>query len=286
MRERILKTVKQIEGLRDGHYYYEVLTKKAEYIELEFRSSEFRVERDEFWSHGKLHWNIIALPPEPENAREYVLIGAHYDAVMDSPGADDNASGVAVMLEAARALGPRTGLQCVAFSLEEPQVDSMDFLIGSKHFVKRMQTEEKKYKAAFILESVGYVSHAPESQLSPPFIPAPTVGDFIGVVGNRKAGAILEKFNEMAARHTPLLKVVTHRAPMRGFLALETRFSDHAPFWDAGYPAVMITDTAMFRNPYYHTPYDTSDTLSPDFMSQVAEALIHTVSELLEPSGP
>jgi hypothetical protein len=149
-----------------------------------------------------------------------------------------------------------------------------------------MRTEGQRYKAAFILESVGYVSHAPESQLLPPFVTAPTVGDFIGVVGNKKAGTLLEKFKEMAARHTPLLKVVTHRAPMRGFLVLETRFSDHAPFWDAGYPALMITDTAMFRNPYYHTPYDTSDTLSPDFMSRVAEALIHTVSELLEPHHP
>ena len=286
MRERILKTVKEIEGLRDGHYHYEVLTKKAEYIESEFLSSGFKVQRDEFWFHGKLHWNIIALPSEPEDARECVLIGAHYDAVMESPGADDNASGVAVMLEAARLLGPKTGLECVAFSLEEPQADSLDFLIGSKHFVKRMRAEGRRYKAAFILESVGYVSHAPESQLLPPFVPAPTVGDFIGVVGNKKAGTILETFKETAARHTPLLKVVTHRAPMRGFLVPETRFSDHAPFWDAGYPALMITDTAMFQNPYYHTPYDTSDTLSPDFMSQVAEALIHTVGHLLEPPCP
>ena len=286
MRERILETVKQIEGLRDGHYHYEALTRKAEYIESEFVSLGFKVERDEFWFHEKLHWNIIATPSGPDSTGEQVLIGAHYDAVVGSPGADDNASGVAVVLEAARVLGPRTGLQCVAFSLEEPQVDSMDFLIGSKHFVKRMQTGGKRYKAAFILESVGYVSHAPDSQLSPAFVPAPTVGDFIGVVGNRKAGAILEKFKDMASRHTPQLKVVTHRAPIRGFLALETRFSDHAPFWDAGYPALMITDTAMFRNPYYHTPHDTSDTLSPEFMSQVAEALIHMVDELLEPPLP
>jgi len=283
MSERILKIVKQIEGLRDGHYHYEILSKTAEYIESEFLSSGFKVERDKFFFHDKLHWNIIAIPPEPESAQDRVLIGAHYDAVVGSPGADDNASGVAVLLETARVLGPTAGLQCVAFSLEEPQVDSMDFLIGSKHFVKRMRNEGQQYKAALILESVGYMSRAPESQLSPAFVAAPTVGDFIGVVGNRKAGAILEKFKEMAALHTPSLKVITHRAPVRGFLALETRFSDHAPFWDAGYPAVMITDTAMFRNPHYHTPYDTSDTLAPEFMSQVAEALIHMVKELLEP---
>lgn len=74
---------------------------------------------------------------------------------------------------------------------------------------------------------------------------------------------------------------MTYRSPMRGFLLLETRFSDHAPFWDAGYPAIMITDTAMFRNPNYHTPYDTAESLSPDFMAQVAKALIHTLNRIL-----
>ncbi len=196
-----------------------------------------------------------------------------------SPGADDNASGVAVMLEVAKALGPVDDLEFVAFTLEEPQPNAVNFLIGSKHFVKKMKSSKKRYRAVFILESVGYVSSRPGSQLLPPFVKAPDVGDFIGVVGNRRSTELMEGFSKAAAGHVPGLKVVTYRAPMRGFLIPETRFSDHAPFWDAGYPAVMITDTAMFRNPNYHTPYDTSDTLSPGFMAQVAEALIHTIGE-------
>lgn len=277
-----METVKKLEGLRDGHYHYDGLLKGAEYIEAEFISYGFKVERDEFRFSGRLHWNIIATHSGLNSDEDWILIGAHYDAVMDSPGADDNASGVAVMLECARLLGPLKGLKFVAFTLEEPQVDSIDFLVGSRHFVKRMKAMGLRYRAVFILESVGYISHSPQSQLLPPFVKAPAVGDFIGLVGNKKAVGIMTKFCNAASKHVPGLKVVTHTALVRGFLIFETRFSDHAPFWDAGYPAVMITDTAMFRNPNYHTPHDTSGTLSPDFIAQIAETLICTVRELLE----
>ncbi len=281
MKDRIFATVKKLEGLRDGHYQYDELIKRAEFIEREFASCGFTVERDEFRLNGKLHWNVIASPSGTKDPGEWVLVGAHYDAVMESPGADDNASGVAVMLETARVVGPRGRAKYVAFTLEEPQADTVSFLVGSRHFVKRMKSLGHRYRAVFILESVGYVSHEPDSQLLPPFVKAPRVGDFIGVVGNRKAEGIMEEFKGEAAKHVPDLKVVTYRSPMRGFLLLETRFSDHAPFWDAGYPAVMITDTAMFRNPNYHTPNDTAESLSADFMAQVAEALIHTVNGIV-----
>lgn len=280
MKDRLLNTVRKVEGLRDGHYHYDELLKRAEYVEREFASSGFVIERDEFLFNGRLHWNVIATPSGMQEEEEWILIGAHYDAVAGSPGADDNASGVAVMLEVARTLGPRRGVKYVAFTLEEPQSGEVDFLIGSRHFVERMKTAGRRYRAVIILESVGYASPMPGSQLLPPFVKAPTVGDFIGVVGNRKAKEIMARFKESAYVHVPELKVVTYRAHMRGFLVIATRFSDHAPFWDAGYPAVMITDTAMFRNPNYHTPYDTADSLSADFMAQVAEALIRTVEKL------
>lgn len=282
VKNRILEIVKKIEGVRDGHFHYTELVKRAEYIEGEFAAYGFRVERDEFPFQGRLHWNIIATPAGAEESEERILIGAHYDAVMDSPGADDNASGVAVMLEAARSLGPRKGLQFAAFTLEEPQAETVSFLIGSRHFAKRMKSLGQRYRAVFILESVGYISHEPESQLLPPFVKAPKVGDFIGVVGNKKAEDIMARFKDAALAHVPGLRVVAHRTLLRGFLVVEARFSDHAPFWDAGYPAVMITDTAMFRNPNYHSRHDTSETLSPDFMAQVAAALIHTVEVLLK----
>ncbi len=285
MRERILDTVRRIEGLRDGYYHYDALCERALYIEREFASAGFVVQRDELVFRERPYHNIVATPSGIEDQREWVLVGAHYDAVAESPGADDNASGVAVMLEVARRVGPRKGMKFVAFTLEEPQPHSLHFLIGSRHFVDRMKSAGHAYRAVLVLESVGYVSHDPESQLLPPFVKAPHVGDFIGVVGDKKAERIMAAFKDAAGLHVPELKVVTYRTPARGFLVPETRFSDHAPFWDAGYPAVMITDTAMFRNPNYHTPFDTSETLSADFMAQVAEALIHTVDGLTLPSS-
>ncbi len=278
--DRLMDTVRKIEGLRDGHYHYEELLKRAEFIEREFISLGFKVDRDEFLFKERIHWNVIATAPGPVYEEESVLIGAHYDAVWGSPGADDNASGVAVMLEVARKIGPQRRLVFAAFTLEEPQAETVKFLIGSKHFSKKMKALGKKYRAVFILESVGYINSDPGSQSLPPFVKAPSAGDFIGAVGNKKSRAIISVFEEAASRCVPELKVVTHVASLRGFLVLETRFSDHSPFWDAGYPAVMLTDTAMFRNPHYHTPFDTSDTISANFMAQVAKALICAVEEL------
>lgn len=278
---RVINTIRRIEGLRDGHYHYEDLLKRADFIERQFASYGFRVDRDELWFRGRLHWNIIATLAGSSEETETILIGAHYDAVIGSPGADDNASGIAVMLEIAQSIGPRKGLVFVAFTLEEPQAETVDFLIGSKHFVKKIKATGQRYSAVFVLESVGYSRSEPGTQLLPPFVKAPSTGDFIGVVGNKKATSLLSQFEGAAARCVPELKVATYAAPMRGYLAIETRFSDHSPFWDAGYPAVMITDTAMFRNPNYHTSSDTSDTLSPRFMVQVTRALTCTVEELL-----
>jgi Zn-dependent M28 family amino/carboxypeptidase len=273
--------VRNIEGLRDGFYQYDALMERASFIENEFSAYGYAVEKDELTFHDRTYWNIIASQPSSHKQGEQILIGAHYDAVMGSPGADDNASGVAVMLETAKALRNISNLQFIAFTLEEPQPHCLNFLIGSKHFVKKAKDNNVRYKAVFILESVGYVSDRPGSQIIPPFIKAPSVGNFIGLVGNRKSQRHMKLFADVATRSVPDLKVVTYIPPMRGFIMPETRFSDHAPFWDHGYPAVMITDTAMFRNPNYHTAADTSETLSPDFMMHVAEALIQTIREVV-----
>ncbi|HHN65114.1 MAG TPA: M28 family peptidase [Nitrospirae bacterium] len=281
MKDRILHTIKQIEGYRDGVEFYENLCKTAEFIKEEFKTLGFTVQTDDFELKGRKYSNIIATKDGVSHGKDWILIGAHYDAVHGSPGADDNASGVAVMLEVARALGPKPSLMFVAFTLEEPQLNTVEFLIGSKHFVKEMTGRGLGFRIALILESVGYISHRPDSQILPPFVKAPRVGDFIGLVGNKKAIAVMEKFKDTASRYVPGLKVVTYKAPLKGYLLPETRFSDHAPFWDAGFPAIMITDTAMFRYPYYHTEYDRAEHLSPDFMEQIAMALIKIIEELI-----
>ncbi|NOY63815.1 MAG: M28 family peptidase [Nitrospirae bacterium] len=281
MKDRIVQIIKNIEGYRDGVEFYESLCRCAEYIKTRFKEMGFVVETDDFILKGREYSNIIATSKGIKERRNWILVGAHYDAVHGSPGADDNASGVAVMLEVARMLGPKEPIMFVAFTLEEPQLNTIEFLIGSKHFVNVMKRQGHNFRAAFILESVGYISHKPDSQILPPFVKAPRTGDFIGIIGNKKSIPIMESFKEMASKHVPELKVVTYKAPMKGYLIPETRFSDHAPFWDAGYPAVMITDTAMFRYPYYHTEHDRLEYLSAEFMTQITVALAKTVENMI-----
>lgn len=279
MVKRLMRWVQKIEGHRDGHYNYEVLSQKAVYIESELRNMGFLVERDVFQFRGRSYWNIIATEGGFNKNSNWVLVGAHYDAVAGSPGADDNASGLAVMLEVARAIGPEPGLVFVGFTLEEPQPMATHFLIGSRHFVEWTKKKGQKFKAVLVLESVGYRDTRPESQLRPALIKGPDRGDFLAIIGDKNSKELVKHY-EKASQEVGL-KSFSYIAPFKGHLLPETRFSDHAPFWDAGFPALMLTDTAMFRNPYYHTAEDTSDKLDPEFMVLVAEATIRAVKGLL-----
>lgn len=277
-----MEIVKTLEGGRDGIYAVHALERAAQYVENEFKKLGFYIDYDEFDFQGKIYRNIIATASGIEAEREWLALCAHYDAVAGSPGADDNASGVAVMLEAARALGPRKGLQFIAFTLEEPQVTGAVFLYGSRNFVKVMKKRGHKYRGLYNLESVGYINSQPGRQHIPAFLKAPDTGDFIALVGNSGSEKLMSLYEETARKKVPELKVFTHKVMMNGYLLLPSRFSDHAPFWDAGFPAVMVTDTAMMRNPNYHTRHDTSDRISPEFMEQVTRALILTLKELLD----
>ncbi|MDH3973002.1 MAG: M28 family peptidase [Deltaproteobacteria bacterium] len=276
-----MEIVKTLEGARDGVYDRDALECAAQYIENEFKKLGFHIDYDEFDFQGKVYRNLIATSSGIDAEREWYAVCAHYDTVAGSPGADDNASGVAVMLETARALGPQKGLQFIAFTLEEPQMTGATFLYGSRNFVKVMKGRGHSYKGLYNLESVGYVSSEPGSQQVPPLLNAPHIGDFIALVGNSGSEKLMSLYEDIALNKVPDLKVFTHKVMMNGYLLLPSRFSDHAPFWDAGFPAVMITDTAMMRNPNYHTRYDTSDSISPEFMEQVAKALIFTLEEML-----
>jgi hypothetical protein len=217
--------------------------------------------------------------------KEWILLGAHYDAAWGSPGADDNASGVAVLLEAARILSRQkleTTVQFVAFTLEEPQLQTIKFLIGSNHFVRDAKRLGRRYKAVFILESVGYTDQSDGSQDIPFIIkiPVPKKGNFLGVIADRRSKAIMEEFYHVAGEHVPELLVVPYKVPLSGYILPETRFSDHASFWDYRYPALMLTDTAMFRNPNYHTRRDRSETLDFTFITNVTKAVISAIVKL------
>jgi Zn-dependent M28 family amino/carboxypeptidase len=208
-----------------------------------------------------------------------LLLGAHYDSVPGTPGADDNGSAVAVCLECARLLreAPTRPTMIVFFNREE------DGLLGSRDFVAGLGDEAtKRIAEAHIFEMVGYCDRAPRSQRMPPGIPgfaAPDVGDFLALVANRRSNAIGEALLKLAASYVPTFPVTA----LKMYFGIERFFkdlhrSDHAPFWEAGVPAIMWTDTSEFRNPHYHRPSDTPDTLDYEFVARVARLALARVA--------
>lgn len=277
--ERLREYVRNLEGLRHGTENYAALEEKAEFVKDELESFGLRVENQQFYYKGRIYRNIVSTLEGTQPGEGLLLVGAHYDSPRGSPGADDNASGVAVLLETARILAGRgfgKTVQFVAFTLEEPQTWNHSILRGSRHFVREARARGAEYQAVLVLECVGYTDRKERSQIIPSLvgIPVPGTGDFLGVIANRPSRRLMEAFKDCATRWAPGMKAVAYAAPMRGYLIPQTRFSDHSSFWNRGYPALMLTDTAMFRNPNYHTSRDTHDTLDYDFMSDVARCVV------------
>ncbi len=221
--------------------------------------------------------NVVAMPRGPIDA-PLILVGAHYDSVPGTPGADDNASGIAAMLAAARALAllePAPPVAFVAWNGEE------DGLLGSVDFVAHPRSPgSASIGAVHVLEMVGYASHEPGSQRMPLAVPgAPDVGDFIGLIGNQRSNHLVELAARQAEAVVPELPVVGLKVylGLEGWLPVLHR-SDHAPFWRAKIPAMLWTDTAELRNPNYHRATDTPDTLDYGFMRRVTQLVIATVA--------
>jgi Zn-dependent M28 family amino/carboxypeptidase len=209
---------------------------------------------------------------DPATAK--ILVGAHYDSVPGTPGADDNAGAVAVMLAVARAVGRHPDILYAAFNSEEVG------LAGSREFVESLG--ESNLEAVYILEMVGYRDRRPNSQKNP--LPSmsgvPTTGDFLGVVTNNDilldnilsgAGSCNVPFVGLAVPDSA--ENITAIASYSPHLLR----SDHAPFWEQGIPAAMLTDTAEFRNPNYHGTTDTPDTLDYEFMAEIAKAVAYLI---------
>ena len=220
--------------------------------------------------------NVVALPRDTTRLPT-TLIAAHYDSVPDCPGADDNASGLAVMLECARlhlrdARSRRIGF--VAFNAEE------DGLLGSRDFVASgLSSLGLNVHAVHVLEMVGFRGSCGVQRVPLPWVPASLkVPDFIGLIGKGHSNAAVER--AMSSGVAPSLRVLGAKTwgPMHRLVPDLTR-SDHFPFWNGGVPAVLWTDTGNFRNPHYHQATDTPDTLDYRFMQSVAELLCAVVSE-------
>ncbi|WP_144053638.1 M28 family peptidase [Baaleninema simplex] len=227
--------------------------------------------------------NVVATQAGTDPDAGTVLVGAHYDTVADSPGADDNASGVATLLELARVLRSNTHqrrLTLVLFDREE------DGLLGSLNFVAPETTAD--LQGAIVLEMTGYACYEVGCQTYPSGLGRdfPKTGTFLAVVGNVAAAESIAAFSERREadrRGTDLPDVETLTVPFDGVVFPDLLRSDHAPFWLAGLPAVMVTDTANFRNPNYHRPSDTPETLDRAFFTGSAQLVVNATATLLEP---
>jgi len=277
---RIRSDLETLVGPRDPYANMRALNAAAEYVAGELRNAGLAVTEDSFRTEGEVFRNIVGTHVGTVAPQEQVLVVAHYDTKPGTPGADDNASAVAAMLEIARTLGrgrfERT-LQFVGFTLEEYGYQ------GSRRFARRARREGREIVGVLDLEMVGFTS--PKQRL-PPGVRGRRTGDFIGVVGNRRSRTLVEAFVASARRAVPVLPVETLVVGWNGYMLPIVRLSDHAPFWDTGFPAVMITDTAFLRNPHYHQPSDTLDTLDLPFLTQVATATAAAAADLARPVMP
>jgi hypothetical protein len=268
-----------------SHAHTENLERAADYIAGHLEGAGGKVESQPFRVSGREYRNVLArFGPE---GGERIVIGAHYDATPGTPGADDNASGVASLLELAVLLGrepPPMRVDLVAYSLEEPPYFGSSQM-GSAVHARSLKEAGVAVRGMVSLEMLGTFSDAPDSQDYPMAVMRlryPNQGNFIGVVGRPPDSALVDSVAAGMRASSPL-PVETLAAP-RGVTGVD--LSDHASFWDVGYPAVMITDTAFLRNPRYHTAGDTWDTLDYVRMAQVVQGVYGAVRTLAGAPSP
>lgn len=256
------------------------LDKTVQYIAGEFAAFGYQVNHQSFKFAGNTYRNVIAELKGRTSPEKVLVIGAHYDTVRTTPGADDNASGVAGLLRLAKLLAGKPQdktVRFVAFALEEPPAYRTKNM-GSYHYAAGLKKDREQVEGMVCLEMIGYFSDRPGSQHYPvPFMKLrfPKIGNYIAMVGNRKS----KKFTlQMAGgfRKAVDLPLVTLNAPA---IVVGIDFSDHWSFGKFGYPAFMVTDTAFYRNPNYHSPSDLPDTLDYNRMAMVVEGLVAAVEE-------
>ncbi len=275
--ENLKRHVGDIQFDRNPNESYPRLEQAAQYIKREFLKAGLEVTEDHFQWEGKPYKNIVAEKKGMVFPDRIYILGAHYDTVPGSPGADDNASGIAVLLEVGRNI-QTVPLGCtvrlVAFSLEEYGY------IGSTYYVGGLGKGEEKILGMISLEMVGFTG--PKQDYPPYLNPKyyPNVGDFIAIIGNERSKELLEKVRSSFKNYMSQLPLEFLLVPGNGEGMEEARLSDHSTFWDQGFQALMITDTSFLRNPNYHLPSDRLETLDFEFMGKVAAGVFYSITEL------
>ncbi len=260
----------------------ENLAKTRAYIESFYRDLGLPVESQTYHYQDLEVANIITRIDLGENPSRLFILGAHYDSVEGAVGADDNAAAIAVQLETARQLKNMTGagaakiaVKLVSFALEEPPTYATRYM-GSKVYARKARSDGEQLEGMICLEMVGYFCDEPGCQSYPfplMFMNYPKEGNFIGIVGNSSSRGLTRSL-EHAFQKNPSLPVVTLTVPLNGWVLPSVRLSDHASFWDENFNAVMVTDSAFYRNPHYHLPSDTMDRLDFRRMAELVKSLL------------
>lgn len=258
----------------------------VDYITHEFQSLGMNVRGEHFDAAGFPTCNLIAEQTGTRSPNEIVLLGAHYDTTSTTPGADDNASAVAVLIETARLMkreSPGRTVRFVAFSCEEAPHFHSDTM-GSQVHARGCRSRGENMIGMLCLEMVGYYLFEDNSQRIPPGIPwllrwlFPRRGNFLAAVGNLNSKGLCWSFRRGFKQESsfPLFSIVL---PER---IHEIRLSDNSSFWDQGYPALMLTDTSFLRNPNYHRSTDTPDTLDYECMTHVTKGVAGALKRLAQ----
>jgi Zn-dependent M28 family amino/carboxypeptidase len=253
----------------------------ARYVEERLRELGYEVTYQSYAAPGgQPVRNLIVEKPGREIPEEIIIVGAHYDTVPLTPGADDNASGVAGLIELARLLKPyentRT-LRFIAFTCEEPPYFKSRWM-GSRVYAREARRRGDQIIAMISLEMIGFFDSSIEQGFPLPLMGLfyPNTADFIGVVGNLSSRSLVTRVREAMRRGSSIgVESIATVSFVPG-----VDFSDHDSFWHEGYQAVMITDTAFYRNVHYHGPTDTPETLNYEAFAQVVKGLYQAVIEL------
>ena len=263
--------------------HYDELEKVAVYLEGTLSSLGYTVGRQEYVVDGKAVRNIDAVIEARGTNPEVIVVGAHYDSAEDTPGANDNASGTASVLELARLLSDLKGktdkrLRFVLFVNEEPPYFWTEHM-GSVHYAKALAARKERVTAMFSLETLGYYSDKPGSQQYPaPFgLMFPDRGDFVSFVGLLNSRPLVQQSIRSFRSHTSF-PTVGGVAP---WFVPGIGWSDHWSFSQSGFQAVMITDTATFRYPHYHEPTDTPDKVDTDKLARVVKGIERVLRDFL-----
>jgi len=273
--------VKLCDEIGERNYvYYASLEEAADYIASEFKRYGYDLQLQSYDIEGRDYQNIIATKKGNKRPEEVVIIGAHYDSVIGSPGANDNGSGVSALLELARlSSGMETGrtIKFIAFVNEEPPFFLSDDM-GSRVYARDAKKRSEDIKAMLCLETIGYYSERRNSQSYPLFYGLfyPDQANFIGVVGNFASRSLVAEVTDTFRKNSDFnIEAIVAPAFVPG-----VNFSDQDSFWRYGYKGAMITDTAFYRYPYYHTMDDTYEKIDYDKLTEVVKGLYYVVIEL------